>query len=390
MPDIQPDTELHTSPVACDEVRLHAPAFWRPRFAVDGDMLRFAPFLFWLTAILRPKRTTVVGLGDGVSCFAFCQALERLSIDGSCTGINFLHKEMLDFSDAIKEHATQFYEGLVDLRHAEGPAGALSCLMPGSQDLLVIDLLQSGDWPEDALDDWCSRLSPRGCLVLHGLKQMPHAYAALSLSRQLSQLSCIEIEIGAGLIVLCNDSDFPADLAIPLSQGRLSKEVSTMFARLGQSLVADVRYDALTHRLDEQGAALAEAQRHAGILEAEIADLSVAFEARGRKTSQYQALCFDSDAELKALRRAKAENFNAQAERRMKDTALAERDALAIQLRQNRETHYRETAALSLLLEKQKMAAAQETAAFLSSTSWKLTSPLRRIRLKLSSKKYDG
>lgn len=402
MQAIQPKTGLPTPLTAQGQVALHEPTFWRPRFAVHGNMLRYTPFMFWLITILRPARATVVGLGDGVSCFALCQADERLRLEGSYTGIHLSNNETTEIPEAVKKHAVQFYEGLVDLRSARDPADAIAGLMLGSQDLLLIDLQQSDEWPENALEDWRSLLSPHGCLVVHGLRKMSQTKVAHSLLRQLSHLSCINIEIGAGLVILYNDPHPPTELAPLISQGRLPQEASVIFTRLGQSLIADLRCEALTSEVVQQRAALAEARNRATALEAEMAELSAAFEARGRKTSKYQALYFDCDTELKKLRRIETETLNARVERQKKNTALAERDALAAQLRQNRENHYCETAALTLLLEKQREAAANEAlalrqqvdalasdnAALLSSTSWKLTSPLRRIVSKFSSRAY--
>ena len=422
MKAIQPTVELSTS-LAREDVSLPAPAFWRPRFAGEGEMLLFAPFLFWLTAILRPSRSTVVGLGDGISCFALCQAIDRLHIDGFCTGVGFSE----DIPVPIERHAKQLYEGVVDLRLARNPVEALSHLIPGSQDLIVIDLLQSDDWPDDILNELQGRLSPRGCLVLYGLMQVPQCHHVIS---QLSELSYFTLDIGAGMSLVCNDPTPPADLAGPISHGKLPQQVSMILARLGQSLMAEERHDALMAKMTEQDSSLAEERQRVTTLEAELAEMSVSFVARGRKTSQYQALYFDSDLELKSLRRTQAQILDAEKERQAKEAALVERDDLAAQLRQNRDIHYRETAALTLLLEKQKETAAKETAALrekihlikqkvetlrhkvdeltkdvtvlrrkcqelatdnsalLSSTSWRLTSPLRRIAAKVSGRKY--
>lgn len=399
MQAIQSDPALTTLPAASREFSLPSPAFWKPRFAGDGEMLRFTPFLFWLSAALKPSRTTVIGLGDGISCFALCQAIERLRIDGTCTGVHFSGKARGDIPDSVKDHALQFYEGLLDLRSASSPADTPLWSL-GDQDLLLIDLQQSDKWPEGALEDWRSLLSPDGCLVVHGLGQVPQPDAVRDLQKQLSRESCLNIDMGAGLSVLCNNPKVLADLASPTSRGQLRQETLMMFVRLGQSLVAELRHDALTSELTEQRAAFARAQHRVELLEAERAELSTSLDLRGRKASQYQALYFDFENELKKLRRIQVEALDAQAERQKKDEALAECDALAVKLRQSRETHYRETAALTVLLEQQRKSAAEEAAALrqqldelrkqadnlaldnkalLSSTSWKITSPLRRI-----------
>ncbi len=148
--------------------------------------------------------------------------------------------------------------------------------------------------------------------------------------------------------------------------------------------------------LAETQQAFAEAQRRIAQFETEMADLSAAIDLRGRKLGQYQALYFDAKIEIDKLRHLQGETVSVQAERQKKEKALAQCDALSLALRKNREVHFRETAALTKLLEKQRQrledqrkkledqqtkikTISLEKAALLSSTSWKITSPLRSI-----------
>lgn len=399
MQAIQSETASCNLPDICSDVPGLSPAFWKPRFAGDGDMLRFTPFLFWLVAALKPSRTTVVGLGDGTSCFALCQAIERLAISGTCTGIHFSQKSQASTPDPVGKHALKTYEGLLDLRSAQGPAD-----MPwpdlNNQHLLLIDLQQADEWPDESLDGWCSRLSSDGCLVVHGVKSVAHTNAVQRMQQRLSEASCIRIDVGAGLLVLCNTPGIFANLVDPASLGQLHQDALMMFVRLGSSLVAELRQEVSASELAKHRAALAGAEERVERLKAQTAELSAALDGRGRKLNQYQALYFDCESELKKLRRIEAEALDPQTERQKKDEALAERDALVEKLRQSRETHYRETAALTGLLEEQRRTTARDMGALqrqldelrkqadalalynhalLSSTSWKITSPLRRL-----------
>lgn len=370
-------------------------------------MLRFTPFLFWLSAVLKPLRTMVLGLGDGTSCFAICQVIERLQIDGTCIGINLPGKTQADLPDAIKEHAFPLYEGILSLRNIQGLAD-----IPWSdvhdQDLLLVDLEQTEEWSTEILDDLVSLLSADGCLVVHGLKQELYTDISHHLHRLLPQAACVSIDMDAGLSVWCKNPNVLADM-VNTANGRSNHETLSIFMRLGNGLMAERNLDVLVSQLDEQKAALAEAQQSIKQLEAERAELSTALDLRGRKASQYQALYFDCDSELKKLRCLESETLDAQVERQKKDEALAERDTMFGKLRQSRETHYRETATLTALLEDQRKSAAQEVQALrqqlddlhmranalaldnnalLCSTSWKITSPLRRIASKLRGHDY--
>lgn len=407
MQAIHSDTALDTLPAMSQGLFQHGSAFWRPRFAGEGEMLCFTPILFWLFAALKPFRTTVLGLGEGTSCFAICQAMERLHVDGTCIGIHFSGKMQPAISDVIKNHALTFYEGILDLRCVQDPAD-LSWPELINQDLLLLDLRHSSELPAEILENLPSQLSSGGCLVVHGLKQASQNEMVRHLRCLISKTSCVSIDMGAGLTILYNDPNILSDV-VNASSRKLYQEVQTMFVRLGNSLVAERMHNTLTLMLAEEQAAGAKAQHRIERLEAETADLSAALDLRGRKANQYQALYFDCENELKKLRRLKAEVLDAQSERQKKLKALNERDALIAKLRQNCETHYRETAMLTVLLEDQRKVAIQEAeairqqldelrmkadaleldnAAILSSTSWKITSPLRRIASKLRGQGY--
>ena len=62
--------------------------FWRPRMLEDAPWILHAPFAFWLVETCRPRRIVELGLGRGVSYFAFCQAVDKLALEARCVGID--------------------------------------------------------------------------------------------------------------------------------------------------------------------------------------------------------------------------------------------------------------------------------------------------------------
>ena len=62
--------------------------FWRLRYLKSGPFLRHVPFLFWLVETQRPTCAVQLGVGDGVSYFAVCQAVEKLGLSGRCYGLD--------------------------------------------------------------------------------------------------------------------------------------------------------------------------------------------------------------------------------------------------------------------------------------------------------------
>lgn len=59
-------------------------AFWRFRHPSSAPILGQVPFLFWLTELTEPRLIVQLGLGDGVGYMAFCQAAERLNNGTLC------------------------------------------------------------------------------------------------------------------------------------------------------------------------------------------------------------------------------------------------------------------------------------------------------------------
>jgi|AntRauTorckE5430_2_1112549.scaffolds.fasta_scaffold43139_1 hypothetical protein len=64
------------------------------------------PFLFWLTEIQQPTSIIELGLHDGQSYFALCQAVDRLNLSARCRGV-FLTKPDLDGAEAAVDVCNQ-------------------------------------------------------------------------------------------------------------------------------------------------------------------------------------------------------------------------------------------------------------------------------------------
>ena len=87
--------------------------FWQPRHVAPSPSLGQIPFLFWLVEILRPATIVQIGLGDGLSYMALCQAADRLGGNAICIGID---KDKAQLPIALQADHDRLYADLSILR----------------------------------------------------------------------------------------------------------------------------------------------------------------------------------------------------------------------------------------------------------------------------------
>ena len=404
----QADTPLPMPEDAVLSSSVIKPMLLRPRFMKESDLLLHLPFLFWLVNAVRPARSAVLGLGNGVAFLALCQAIEEFSIQGRCTG-----KRVGDTSrpapQKIDAPVETLYEGLADLHDHATLDEALSDIGSGSLDLLFVDLCDlAGAGISDPVD-WMEKLSPGGCLVVHGSDEADETTQALKRKIEgIFDSTLLFFDLGAGLTVVLKHKILTgaARGIITLGgNGRPCKADSLLLRRLGQGLMAIARHDDIAKRLAEAEERLALAQKHHDKTEQDLAALKEAYEARNRKIWELQAIGFDRENESRNFQKYQQTlSDSVAALTSALETIQKEKDslseALSEKLRVETDRHYKETAVLTRLLE-QKNAAEQaemknlrrqvqtlsaHNAALLSSTSWRITAPMRKIKMKLTGK----
>ena len=297
----------------------------------DSDMLHHLPLLNWLTEVSRPECVLMVGLGQGVPYFAVCQSVEYCEISARCIGM-----EAEDLSDEVKDHNAEQYQAFSTL--IEMPdARALAQIAPGSVDLLVVDrpLDQVLDLLRNGLRE---ALSPRGLLLIHRSNQIgPKERDAFE--QLWSSCEGLSFKDGEGLWVLAVSQDVP-DPAKALLQSRPEmKPLLSMFRTLGRGQVAE-------GRLREQ-------------------------ERRGM--GSYSSKDGKAAADKTNREAFKISELEKQLERSQRE--IVELSRMFI------EETYRHEATRQEIDMKQG-----EIAGLRSSTSWRVTAPLRNIRLALGRK----
>lgn len=116
--------------------------FWQARHLRASPFLGHLPLAFWLMDVLRPSSTVVLGVGDGASFLAFCQAIDVLGLSARCHGVTPSHPEdlrpetiavdeLLPYRSVARlvtrspiEAAAEFTDGSVDLLHLDPSLGS--------------------------------------------------------------------------------------------------------------------------------------------------------------------------------------------------------------------------------------------------------------------------
>lgn len=411
--------------------------FWKPRFIGDPASMLHVPLLFWLMDVVAPSRLAVLGVGDGSMFFALCQTLDKLNMAARCHGFGFWHTDGQESAPDVPanlcSHLDLLYSDLADLRGKEDVDSALDAIRSSSLDLLLIDLegLPQGCTPD--ITEWLRVLKPNALLILHGVADLPDG----DLRDLIDQPGTVEFQVGAGLAVLPRGDNPPARLQALIGaapDGTLAGEVDLFFRRLGEGHQAVAR--------QMQQAAHAEAELLAlrqenGDLHKEVAELdrqceeshseyqgevarfdeerTSRFQETAALTEKLESLRKEKDKIGVELAQVKRELSTQQQEneslgkditklRWKSEEVRSQYQAEVEHVEAERENRFQETAALTSYLEKlqkekEEMASELENvrkvnenlqaenhqltthvADLLSSTSWQVTAPMRKIK----------
>ncbi|WP_422033299.1 class I SAM-dependent methyltransferase [Roseovarius sp.] len=365
--------------------------FWRARYLRESRFLTHVPFLFWLIETCRPGFVVKLGLGDGVSYFAACQALDKLETQADCvaidTGEGVAEAELDGIRQYNEDNYSEFSQILgTDFRRA------VNRFPDGSVDLLMVDV----DIDEAMIDrlthDWPRKLSERAVVLFHGTgTRFADGAAAGFLDRIAATFPHVSFEAGDGLMLVLYGAQRQDRLRrlTDLQPGvRGYSEIRHVFRRLGA-----------THEYEWQSrgreAREAELQERLVAAEEELARLTEE-NARLKSGAGSESVDRTDDAPAEVA----APEGAAPAEIEELTAALAElrREAAARSSELSRLTGLLEQAEGQRIEETTELAArarnAEERAvlaetslrevtehrnALLASTSWKVTAPMRRI-----------
>jgi predicted O-methyltransferase YrrM len=144
-----------------------------PEWIESSNRAEFAPFIFWLIDLVRPKKILDIGTKDGHSFLLFCQALDQSAIDGKCVtlrhwlGSGLSDDRIVSVDGAQKAHLISRYRNYVEF---------LGCSIDSALDhnndavdVINIDALNFDSFNEDSIDRLFKTVSKRGVIIVQGI-----------------------------------------------------------------------------------------------------------------------------------------------------------------------------------------------------------------------------
>ncbi len=390
------------------------PLFWPPaRLGVESAWYGHVPFANWIIANHRPRRLVELGTHNGVSYTAFCEAVLRERLDTTCTAIDTwqgdehagfygdtVHDELRRFHDAR-------YGAFSDLRRMRFDQ-ALANIPADSIDLLHIDGRHFYDDVREDFLTWRDRLSSRAVVLFHDTNVHEGDFGVWRLWAELRRDHAgFEFLHGHGLGVLAVGGlvDGAVAALCHTRDGSVISAVRERFSALGE------RWIGARDLAEQRGAAaalqteLSATKQWAERAQGEVNALFPQWAALTEKTRAVRLALAETRCDLavtggalsetrRALEAARGEVAALQTDVAARETDIAARNT-AIGARESdiaamTAAHASEIeglrAALSeahnMCLYAQAHARALEDAAeaMRASTSWRMTSPLRRMR----------
>ncbi|WP_395666505.1 class I SAM-dependent methyltransferase [Methylocella sp.] len=282
--------------------------FAPPAFLAESAWLEHIPFAFWTVAALRPQTVVELGVYNGPSYFAFCQAVAELGLDARCYGVDTwkgdahaglygeeIHQRAQAYNDAHYSSFSRLVRSTFD--------EAAPHFSDGSIDLLHIDGLHAYEAVRHDFETWLPKLSDRAVVLLHDVNVRERGFGVFKFFEEIRrERPTFEFSHGHGLGVVgvgALQSEWMTRLYEIDRDADAGRAVRETFARLGRGCAEAFearRWEEAAHKLrralDESGAQLREASaaREAarGEIEAARAEgrrLGAALEASAREAA---------------------------------------------------------------------------------------------------------
>ncbi len=383
-----------------------APLFWRPsRLGADSAWFGHVPFAHWIVGQHRPRSIVELGAHNGVSYAAFCEAVLREGVDASALAVDtwrgdehagFYGDDV--YADLVKFH-DQHYAAFSTMLRATFDE-ALGFVLDGSVDLLHIDGRHRYEDVSHDFSTWVPKLSPRAIVLFHDTNVRQGDFGVWRLWAELREAHpSFEFLHGHGLGVLACGPEVQGSVAelCALRDPQAIAALRDRFGLIGERWIA-TRNMRTQMRVQEQlVASLGSTQQEltatrswAEKAQAEVNKLFPMWQSLTETHRTVRANLARARYDVSARERELAERDAAaasgltalQAERA---AGVAELAASKAELAATRaELHHTRSSAAqteaALAGAQAHATALEETlAAILSSTSWRLTAPLRRL-----------
>ena len=219
-------------------------AFWRPAHLPRSAWLEHIPFAFWIVSQIKPGTIVELGTHFGASYFAFCQAVESLSLDTRCYAVDtwkgdehagFYGGGVFDYVNAYNNAQYSRFSSLIRASFSD----TASYFEDGSVDLLHVDGLHTEAAVRSDVETWLPKLSRRGVMLLHDVNVRERDFGVAAVLKQLRvQYPVFEFLHGHGLGVVGVGDELSAGVSNFLKangDATARRDITNFFARLGRA-----------------------------------------------------------------------------------------------------------------------------------------------------------
>lgn len=199
-----------------------------PRRMVFSTWVDHLPFAYDIVEAIKPRCLVELGVFNGLSYFAFCQAMQELGIQGQCYAVDTWegeeHNTVYDESvyEDVKAHNDEHYGTFSTLLRCYFNE-ALEQFDDGAIDLIHIDGFHTYEAVREDFKAWYPKLAPGGVMLFHDVRARIMDFGVWRFWDEVSrQYPSFTFRHGWGLGVLHKPSDEP--LKHPLLQALFSRD----------------------------------------------------------------------------------------------------------------------------------------------------------------------
>ncbi|QQC24332.1 class I SAM-dependent methyltransferase [Brucella anthropi] len=206
----------------------------------DSAWLEHSPFAFWLIDVLRPNKLVELGTHNGFSFLSQCQAVKSLKLNASVYAVDtWQGDEHAGFYDnnvyeSLEEEVRALYPGIGRMIRATF-SDARSQFDNSSVDLLHIDGRHRYEDVKEDFQTWVDALSDKGVVLFHDTSVRRSDFGVYKFWAEISlNYPSFEFYHGHGLGVLLVGKNVPQILT-DLCTGSFEQEnfIREAYARLG-------------------------------------------------------------------------------------------------------------------------------------------------------------
>jgi glycosyltransferase involved in cell wall biosynthesis len=339
------------------------------------------PFAAWLIKETVPKILVELGTHWGHSYFSFCQAVVEANISTKCYAVDTWkgdeHTDHYgeDVFELVVAHNKEHYDRFSRLLRMTFDEARVY-FNDGSIDLLHLDGMHSYEAVKHDFETWLPKLAPAAVVVLHDTNVRERGFGVWKFWEELRVCYPLNIEFihshGLGVIQLDNgEAEKKLSWLVPgVSEKKMLKNY---FSALGARQVERFELRELQKTITDRDNQVTSLIQAVGDRDGQVSELNQAVVERDRQIADLNQAVVERDRQITDLNQAVVER-----DRQIADLnqAVTERDGQIASLSQEVNDRDRQIVDLNLTLAGRE----RHIDELLSTSSWRLTAPLRMIK----------